>query len=107
MKTMSRLRRGFTLVELLVVIGIIAVLIGVLLPALQKAKEAGQAISCASKMRQIGTAMQMYVSESKGTYPPLWIQDDKAAPSPIYQGQAGKNRSYVTLLRKYLGRPKD
>ena len=103
----SDFRRGFTLVELLVVIGIIAVLIGILLPALQKAKEAGQIVACASRMRQIGMAMQMYVSESRQTYPPCWIQDNIAAATPQYQGQAGHNKSYVTLLRKYLGRPND
>src|SRR5581483_11589513 len=107
MKMESKIRRGFTLVELLVVIGIIAVLIGVLLPALQKAKEAGQIIACASRMRQIGMAMQMYVSDWRGTYPPCWIQDNIAAATPQYQGQAGHNRSFVTLLRKYLGRPND
>ncbi len=107
METKSEFRRGFTLVELLVVIGIIAVLIGVLLPALQKAKEAGQIIACASRMRQIGMAMQMYVNDWKGTYPPCWIQDNIAAATAQYQGQLGHNRSYVTLLRKYLGRPND
>src|SRR4029079_6143522 len=93
-------RKAFTLVELLVVIGIIAVLIGVLMPALQKAKEAGQVIACASQMRQIGMAMQMYVADWKGTYPPCWIQDDKDYKSEQFQAQPGHTRSYVTMLRK-------
>jgi prepilin-type N-terminal cleavage/methylation domain-containing protein len=56
-------RRGFTLVELLVVIGIIALLISILLPALTKAREASQRTVCLSNIRQLGTAMQLYATE--------------------------------------------
>lgn len=69
---MQTRRAGFTLVELLVVIGIIAVLIGILLPSLNRAREQARSTYCLANLRQLGIGMQLYRQYNKDYYPPRW-----------------------------------
>jgi prepilin-type processing-associated H-X9-DG protein/prepilin-type N-terminal cleavage/methylation domain-containing protein len=69
----GRAAHAFTLVELLVVIGIIALLIAILLPVLGKAREAANTVKCASNLRSVGQGIAQYVAEYKGTYPASYV----------------------------------
>ena len=66
-------RKAFTLVELLVVIGIIAVLLSILLPTLGKIRRQANTLQCSSNMRQIATTLIMYINDNKGKFPPAGI----------------------------------
>lgn len=79
MKSVYSLRRaearaGFTLVELLVVIGIIAVLIGILLPTLTKAQDSAKSTQCKSNLRQFGIAFNAYLADNKGRGYPAFFR---------------------------------
>ncbi len=83
----SRLK-GFTLVELLVVIGIIAVLVSILLPSLGKARQAAQRVACASNLRQLSLAFNNYLVDFKQSYrPPLWVMASGGQNNQLYRNQ--------------------
>lgn len=71
-------KRGFTLVELLVVIGIIALLIAILVPTLNKAREASQRVTCGSNLRQLGVMFQLYANGFKDYAPLGYIKNGGA-----------------------------
>ena len=78
-------RNGFTLIELLVVIAIIAILAAILFPVFAQAREKARQISCLSNVRQIGTAMQMYVQDYDETTPSIIVnRDDGTKDEDIY-----------------------
>jgi prepilin-type N-terminal cleavage/methylation domain-containing protein len=90
--------RAFTLVELLVVIGIIAVLMGLLLPSLQRAREAANVTNCLSNLRQIGYGVEMYANLNKGQMP-LVLERYLTQGTRTWLEHGGRGRTWAGLLR--------
>ena len=104
LKTNVRSRRyfhmAFTLVELLVVISIIAVLVAILLPALNKAREQAKLVSCMSNVRQVGLACITYAADNEGWYPENPGQTGYASP---HWWRNGEGIDLVDRLSPYIG----
>lgn len=92
---MKRGKKGFTLVELLVVIGIIALLIGILLPSLQKARESANTLKCAANLKSIGQGIAMYVSTFKGSLPNSYVYDGMSYDAAGMQQPAAATNGYL------------
>ena len=91
-------RRAFTLVELLVVIGIIALLIGILLPTLSKAREAGQRTVCLSSLRELGTAYRIYAAQYKDQIPIGYMDQHQFSYFVNWRNSNGTKVSMMGLL---------
>jgi prepilin-type N-terminal cleavage/methylation domain-containing protein/prepilin-type processing-associated H-X9-DG protein len=95
-----RKNKGFTLVELLVVIGIIALLISILLPALSSARRNANTVKCLSNLRQIATAMQLYAADFRGAIPV--VRQDY--PDPDVNPAASSRYYWWDMITPYLAR---
>jgi prepilin-type N-terminal cleavage/methylation domain-containing protein/prepilin-type processing-associated H-X9-DG protein len=82
-KRRSRLQRGFTLIELMVVVGIIAILIGMLMPSLSKARAQARSVQCQSNLRQLGVMLQTYVNENNGWLYPVGPDGPDGKPTTL------------------------
>jgi len=96
----NKKNNAFTLIELLVVVSIIALLVGILIPTLSKARAAGRQTKCKANLRSIGQAIRTYMDEYNGFYPPMKLMID---PPELVHSRPMMS----VVLENYVGKQKD
>jgi len=94
-------KKNFTLIELLVVIAIIAILASMLLPALNKAREKGRAISCMSNLKQLGLGFLLYAEDYESNIFPRQMSTSAGTVRWFNQGTLGFLIPYIRMIKKY------